>query len=176
MAKNAAVRRSLVPLKRPGAPVLSQREIIDRSLTIEIVRVTERAAVAAARLRGRGDEMAADKAAVEAMRRELNQLPIHGVVHIVVIPVAAALVLSILRLEHAFLYRWALFGMLSVYMMGISSVLLAVFGLGNQTLMSLWDASVYDRILLPLLLGLLSLPVCFQSRSHARGSAGAEGE
>ena len=51
---------------------------LDRVLTLELVRVTEEAAVAAARLRGRGDEMAADRAAVEAMRRELNRLPIHG--------------------------------------------------------------------------------------------------
>lgn len=54
--------------------------IIDRILTLELVRVTERAAVAAARLRGRGDEKAADQAAVDAMRRELNQLPIDGTV------------------------------------------------------------------------------------------------
>ncbi len=53
---------------------------LDRILTLELVRVTERAAVAAARLRGRGDEMAADQAAVDAMRRELNRLPIHGTV------------------------------------------------------------------------------------------------
>ncbi len=47
---------------------------LDRVLTLELVRVTEEAAVAAAPLRGRGDEMAADRAAVEAMRRELNRL------------------------------------------------------------------------------------------------------
>ena len=51
---------------------------LDRILTLELVRVTERAAVAAARLRGRGDEIAADQAAVDAMRRELNMLPISG--------------------------------------------------------------------------------------------------
>lgn len=55
-------------------------QIIERLLTLEIVRVTERAAVSAARLRGRGDEKAADQAAVDAMRRELNKLPIHGTV------------------------------------------------------------------------------------------------
>jgi fructose-1,6-bisphosphatase II / sedoheptulose-1,7-bisphosphatase len=53
---------------------------LDRILTLELVRVTERAAVAAARLRGRGDEMAADQAAVDAMRQELNRLPIEGTV------------------------------------------------------------------------------------------------
>lgn len=53
---------------------------LDRILTLELVRVTERAAVAAARLRGRGDEMAADQAAVDAMRQELNRLPIDGTV------------------------------------------------------------------------------------------------
>jgi fructose-1,6-bisphosphatase II / sedoheptulose-1,7-bisphosphatase len=41
-------------------------------LTIEIARVTEAAAVSAARLRGRGDEKAADQAAVDAMRSALN--------------------------------------------------------------------------------------------------------
>ena len=51
---------------------------IDRSLTLELARVTERAAVAAAKLIGRGDEKAADQAAVDAMRRELNALNIDG--------------------------------------------------------------------------------------------------
>jgi fructose-1,6-bisphosphatase II / sedoheptulose-1,7-bisphosphatase len=54
--------------------------LLERVLTIEIVRVTERAAVNAARLRGRGNEKASDKAAVDAMRRELNKLPIDGTV------------------------------------------------------------------------------------------------
>ena len=54
--------------------------MLDRILTMEIVRVTERAAVNAARLRGRGEEKAADQAAVDAMRRELNNLPIDGTV------------------------------------------------------------------------------------------------
>ena len=54
--------------------------ILERILTLEIVRVTERAAVNAARLRGRGDKNAADQAAVDAMRRELNNLPIDGTV------------------------------------------------------------------------------------------------
>jgi fructose-1,6-bisphosphatase II / sedoheptulose-1,7-bisphosphatase len=55
-------------------------QIIERLLTLEIVRVTERAAVSSARLRGRGREKDADQAAVDAMRRELNKLPIHGTV------------------------------------------------------------------------------------------------
>jgi fructose-1,6-bisphosphatase II / sedoheptulose-1,7-bisphosphatase len=55
-------------------------QVLERVLSIEIVRVTERAAVAAARLRGRGAEKAADQAAVDAMRRELNKLPIDGTV------------------------------------------------------------------------------------------------
>jgi fructose-1,6-bisphosphatase II / sedoheptulose-1,7-bisphosphatase len=54
--------------------------MLDRILALEIARVTERAAVAAARLRGRGDEKAADQAAVDAMRRELNNLPIRGTI------------------------------------------------------------------------------------------------
>jgi len=53
---------------------------LDRVLTLELVRVSERAAVAAARLRGRGDEKAADQVAVDAMRSELNRLAIKGTV------------------------------------------------------------------------------------------------
>jgi fructose-1,6-bisphosphatase II / sedoheptulose-1,7-bisphosphatase len=55
-------------------------DVIERILSLELVRVTERAAVASALLRGRGDEKGADKAAVDAMRRELNKMPIDGTV------------------------------------------------------------------------------------------------
>ena len=51
---------------------------LDRVLVLEVARVTEAAAIAAARLRGRGDEKAADKAAVDAMRRELAKVHIKG--------------------------------------------------------------------------------------------------
>ncbi|HEX2116239.1 MAG TPA: class II fructose-bisphosphatase [Alphaproteobacteria bacterium] len=54
--------------------------VLERILSIEIVRVTERAAVSAARLRGQGKEKGSDQAAVDAMRRELNKLPIDGTV------------------------------------------------------------------------------------------------
>lgn len=54
--------------------------LLERILTLEIVRVTERAAVSSARLRGHGNEKAADQAAVDAMRRELNKLPIEGTI------------------------------------------------------------------------------------------------
>lgn len=57
---------------------ISSSQIIERYLSMELVRVTERAAVSAARLRGHGNEKAADQAAVDAMRRELNRLPIDG--------------------------------------------------------------------------------------------------
>src|SRR5712692_6094737 len=53
---------------------------IDRILSLEIARVTERAAVAAAKLCGRGNEKAADQAAVDAMRREMNNLSIAGTI------------------------------------------------------------------------------------------------
>src|SRR6187402_2820714 len=54
--------------------------LMERVLTIEIVRVTERAAVSSARLRGHGKSKDSDQAAVDAMRRELNKLPIDGTV------------------------------------------------------------------------------------------------
>lgn len=53
---------------------------LDRVLVLEVARVTEAAAIAAARLRGRGNEKAADKAAVDAMRRELARVSIRGTV------------------------------------------------------------------------------------------------
>ncbi|KZD05818.1 class II fructose-bisphosphatase [Oceanibaculum pacificum] len=53
---------------------------MDRNLALEVVRVTEAAALAASRLMGRGDEKAADQAAVDAMRRALNSLNIDGTV------------------------------------------------------------------------------------------------
>jgi fructose-1,6-bisphosphatase II / sedoheptulose-1,7-bisphosphatase len=49
-------------------------------LVLEVARVTEAAAIAAARLRGRGNEKAADKAAVDAMRRELSRVSVRGTV------------------------------------------------------------------------------------------------
>lgn len=57
-----------------------QKPGLTRELSLELARVTERAAVAAARLRGRGDEKAADQAAVNAMREQLNMLTMKGVV------------------------------------------------------------------------------------------------
>ncbi len=53
---------------------------LDRNLALDAVRVTEAAARAAARLIGRGDEKAADQAAVDAMRSGLNALDIAGTV------------------------------------------------------------------------------------------------
>lgn len=53
---------------------------LDRVLVLELVRVTEAAAVAASKLIGRGDEKAADAAAVEAMRKTFDTLYIDGTV------------------------------------------------------------------------------------------------
>ena len=53
---------------------------MDRNLALEVVRVTEAAALAASRLMGRGDERAADQVAVDAMRDALNSLAIEGTV------------------------------------------------------------------------------------------------
>ncbi len=54
--------------------------VLDRVLVLELVRVTEAAAIAASALSGRGDERAADAAAVEAMRRAFDRLDIDGTV------------------------------------------------------------------------------------------------
>jgi fructose-1,6-bisphosphatase II / sedoheptulose-1,7-bisphosphatase len=76
MAKQAASRSN-----RSSTDITVQpSQVLERILTLEIVRVTERAAVSSARLRGRGNEKAADQAAVDAMRRELNKMPIQGTI------------------------------------------------------------------------------------------------
>jgi fructose-1,6-bisphosphatase II / sedoheptulose-1,7-bisphosphatase len=59
---------------------MADKTVLDRNLALEVVRVTEAAALSASRLMGRGDEKAADQAAVDAMRRALNSLAIEGVV------------------------------------------------------------------------------------------------
>lgn len=53
---------------------------LNRMLVLEVVRVTEAGAIAAAKWNGRGDEKAADAAAVEAMRKAFNKIPIDGTV------------------------------------------------------------------------------------------------
>ena len=55
-------------------------KVLDRVLVLEMVRVTEAAAIAASHLVGRGDEKAADHAAVEAMRKAFDELEIDGTV------------------------------------------------------------------------------------------------
>ena len=59
---------------------MADKILLDRNLTIEAVRVTEAAAIAAAEVMGRGDEKIADQAAVDAMRTALNYLHIAGTV------------------------------------------------------------------------------------------------
>jgi len=58
----------------------SALEFHDRMLSLGLARVSEAAALASAKLIGRGDEKAADQAAVDAMRTQLNLLDIQGVV------------------------------------------------------------------------------------------------
>ncbi|MGN6499924.1 MAG: class II fructose-bisphosphatase [Tsuneonella sp.] len=61
-----------------GSP--SASHVLDRVLVLEMVRVTEAAAIAATNLIRRGDEKAADAAAVEAMRKAFDELEIDGTV------------------------------------------------------------------------------------------------
>ncbi|GFO82737.1 class II fructose-bisphosphatase [Methyloceanibacter sp.] len=62
-------------MSKPG-----EKSELDRALALDIVRVTEATAVAAANWLGRGDEASADKAAASAMHREIARLPFEGVV------------------------------------------------------------------------------------------------
>ena len=66
---------------RPAPPSSVQAsQVLERVLVLEMVRVTEAAAIGASRLIGRGDEKAADAAAVEAMRAAFNELYMDGTV------------------------------------------------------------------------------------------------
>ena len=53
---------------------------MDRNLALEVVRVTEAAALSCARFLGKGDEKGADQSAIEAMRRAFQGVPIDGTV------------------------------------------------------------------------------------------------
>jgi len=59
---------------------MTDRQVPDRNLALELVRVTEAAALAASRWMGRGDKNGADGAAVEAMRVVLERVPMDGIV------------------------------------------------------------------------------------------------
>src|ERR671914_2672472 len=72
--QSSAGREATMPesVANGGAP--------DRNLALELVRVTEAAALAAARWMGRGDKEAADQAAVDAMRLLMDTVPMTGTV------------------------------------------------------------------------------------------------
>ena len=59
---------------------MTQKDLPDRNLALELVRTTEAAALSAARLVGRGDKEAADQAAVDAMRSVLDSVQMDGIV------------------------------------------------------------------------------------------------
>ena len=69
-----------MPITKTASPIPKSSHVLDRVLVLEMVRVTEAAAIAASALIGRGDEKAADAAAVEAMRRAFDELHIDGTV------------------------------------------------------------------------------------------------
>ena len=66
------------PQKADARMSAQTKEMMDRNLALEVVRVTEAAALAASMLVGRGDKEAADQVAVDAMRHTLNSLHIKG--------------------------------------------------------------------------------------------------
>ena len=72
---------SLANLRSAGGSSYNARPVsparfMERLLSLELIRVTEAAAIASARLMGRGDTMDADRRAVEAMRRAFDEIPI----------------------------------------------------------------------------------------------------
>ncbi len=70
----------MTPAEQSTAPDVRQTEDLDRNLALDLVRVTEAAAMAAGRWVGRGDKEGGDQAAVDAMRLLINSVPMRGVV------------------------------------------------------------------------------------------------
>src|SRR6185369_13424927 len=68
------------PMAEPISPPVRHPQSLDRNLALEMVRVTEAAAMAAGRWVGRGDKDGGDGAAVDAMRRLINSVPMRGIV------------------------------------------------------------------------------------------------
>jgi fructose-1,6-bisphosphatase II len=68
------------PLARPASTLRADRPAPDRNLALELVRVTEAAAMAASRWVGRGDKNSGDGAAVDAMRALMGTVHMRGVV------------------------------------------------------------------------------------------------
>jgi fructose-1,6-bisphosphatase II len=80
VSADATCRSTPTPLPHPARLAGPDYTRPDRNLALELVRVTEAAALAAARHLGRGDKLAADGAAVDAMRKVLNCVSMRGVV------------------------------------------------------------------------------------------------
>jgi fructose-1,6-bisphosphatase II / sedoheptulose-1,7-bisphosphatase len=72
--------RPFIIIRSSSTAMQTASQVLDRVLVLEMVRVTEAAAISASTLVGRGDEKAADAAAVEAMREALNGLDMDGTV------------------------------------------------------------------------------------------------
>src|SRR6266536_6213306 len=72
------LRMAVAAARRPGGSAMTERP--DRNLAMELVRVTEAAALAAGRWIGHGDKIAADAAAVDAMRLMIDSVSMHGTV------------------------------------------------------------------------------------------------
>ena len=79
-ASAAAAAAATASTAATSGPDYSWTSSTKRSLALELVRVTEAAALAGARFLGRGDKEAADGAAVDIMRRVLNTIPMDGIV------------------------------------------------------------------------------------------------
>lgn len=81
--RNSIQRASADPIRSKGTVrtmTETQNQIPDRNLALELVRVTEAAAMAASRWMGRGDKLGADGAAVDAMRLMLQSVNMEGLV------------------------------------------------------------------------------------------------
>ncbi len=70
----------MTELTAPPTPSRGMRQPIERNVAMELMRVTEAAAMSAARFMGRGDKIGADQAAVDAMRHSLNSVAMDGIV------------------------------------------------------------------------------------------------
>ncbi len=93
-------------------------------------------------------------------------IPTHGMVHLVVMPAAIVWLLSGLKRANRMLYSWALYGILLLYVLGLASTVAALLSHDPHARQAVWAISVYDGILMPVLTGLFSVPLCFMTKDE----------
>jgi TctA family transporter len=93
-------------------------------------------------------------------------VPVIGMMHVVILPVAVVLLLASLRIAHPRLYRYGLYGTIVIYLLGIVGFICGLLSPETYGRHIEWAEAAY-KVAAPILLGLFSLPLCLDGK---RGS------